>query len=438
MINSSGSVKVVRLRSKNVSWSVLLVIAVFSTSVAITLGARYGFSVLTPPRWYLLPITAVLAEFMPVSIRRRDMNMTFTLPLVFGVSVAMGPMAALGTDLLATLVGAIAAAFSNHGRFSAYWTFANLIVAGAALPMAYLGQESVKPTVSVMPGSIYLGALVFLVVYAATNLGLVSILSSVSQRGGRAESIASPVGIGARSFALYAVILMAVAAVIRAKFLLAVPLTLVPVWAFRTAQSYHERMTDYYLQTISALTDMLERTHPYTQGHVERVAWTAEEVGRRLGLPYRRARLLKEAAILHDIGKIAVDESILDKPSRLTLAEMDHVRTHAVSGAKILAPVPELKPIVAWVQHHHERPDGTGYPDGLMGDQIPMESRVIAVIDAFDAMTGGDAPGQTRPYRKTISVTEAIMELERCAGTQFDPKVVQCFKRVVEEGGLDR
>ena len=114
---------------------------------------------------------------------------------------------------------------------------------------------------------------------------------------------------------------------------------------------------------------------------------------------------------------------------------MDHVRRHSECGAEIVSPVRQLHPIVPWIRHHHERPDGTGYPDGLSDPEIPTESKIIAVVDAFDAMTDSDAMGGGRSYRKPISNQEALKELRRCSGTQFDRAVVEAFCAVVEEGG---
>ena len=160
----------------------------------------------------------------------------------------------------------------------------------------------------------------------------------------------------------------------------------------------------------------------------------SEEVAIRLGIPARRAKLLREASVLHDIGKIAVDEEILDKPAKLNASEMEHVRKHSAFGAQILAPVASLGEIVPWIRYHHERPDGTGYPDGLQDIEIPLESKIIAVVDAFDAMTGGVEGNDRRPYREPMSVAAALDELDRCSGTQFDRRVVGAFREVVLRG----
>jgi HD-GYP domain-containing protein (c-di-GMP phosphodiesterase class II) len=287
-----------------------------------------------------------------------------------------------------------------------------------------------------VPGARILSALGFLTAYAIVNFVLLNYLEWVGSGRARMGSVVSGLGVGLGSLLLYGIVATAVVTLVQAGATLVIPLTLVPIWALRTALEYRARMLDHYYETVAALTQMLQRAHPYTHGHVERVGRAAEEVGLRLGLPAGRARLLREAAVLHDIGKIAVDEEILDKPCRLTPQEMDHVREHAAAGARILEPVEQFAPLVPWIRHHHERPDGLGYPSGLRQDEIPLESRIIAVIDAFDAMTGGDGPGQARPYKQPLSHHAAIAELERNSGTQFDRAVVEVFREVVK-GGLD-
>jgi len=186
-------------------------------------------------------------------------------------------------------------------------------------------------------------------------------------------------------------------------------------------------------QTLQALALMLQRAHPYTHAHIERVARIAERTARILGLDERRAQHVHAAARFHDIGKIAVDEQILDKPGRLSAEEYDHVKLHAPFGAAILEEIRECRHYADWIRFHHERPDGAGYPSGLKGDQIPLEARIIAVADAYDAMTGGFDGGEPRPYRDPLSPTEALAELERCAGTQFDRQVVAAFRRALDE-----
>jgi putative nucleotidyltransferase with HDIG domain len=272
----------------------------------------------------------------------------------------------------------------------------------------------------------------FTTAYALVNFFLVSYVEWVTSGRSIGDNVARSLEVGVRSFLFYALVVTAVAILVRRDLGWCIPLTLVPVWAIRTGLKQKADLYEQYYETITALNLMLQRAHPYTHAHLERVASSAEEVARKLGLSSGRARLVREAAVLHDVGKIAVDERVLDKPESLTQSELEHVRKHAEWGAEILAPVRQFAPLVPWIRHHHERPDGQGYPQGLRLEQIPMESRIIAVVDAFDAMTDTQDGKPGRAYRDPMSVDEAIAELERNAGTQFDEQVVRAFREVVK------
>jgi putative nucleotidyltransferase with HDIG domain len=380
--------------------------------------------------WPLMAAMVLVAELMPVNLGRWGVRITFGLPYVAGVASAAGAAAAIATEVVAALVGGLYVV-AARGRFvSSFWLVSNVVVAAFSAACGALAMNLVFLYATGHPGSVVAGAFAFLLVYMGANVGCAALLEWLSSSRSLLSALSPAVGVGARSLALYALIASAVVVLVEGDLLWFVPLTLVPVWAARHAFQYRARMDEHYHETITALTQMLQRAHPYTHQHVERVARAAEQVGRRLGLPAHRAHLLREAAILHDIGKIAIDENVLDKPAKLTPEEMGHVRQHAAAGARILAPVPEFTAVAAWIRHHHERPDGQGYPDGLRGEQIPLESRIIAVIDAYDAMTGEE--GEARPYRRNMSRPEALAELERCSGSQFDPRVVRVFRAVME------
>jgi HD-GYP domain-containing protein (c-di-GMP phosphodiesterase class II) len=174
---------------------------------------------------------------------------------------------------------------------------------------------------------------------------------------------------------------------------------------------------DVLLATLAAYQDELEEIG-------SGVAGTAECVGAEFGFAGVRLQELTHAAHLHDIGKVAVPAAILAKPGPLTPDEWEFVERHPVIGERILAAAPALTGAARAVRSTHERFDGTGYPDRLAGEQIPLEARIISVCDAYDAMTGG------RPYRRAVGHIEALDELRRCAGSQFDPAVVEAFVRV--------
>lgn len=180
---------------------------------------------------------------------------------------------------------------------------------------------------------------------------------------------------------------------------------------------------------LHAVVASIDAQHTHTRDHSENVASYAVAIGQALGLEEAHVMRVRRAAYLHDIGKIAVDDAILSKPGRLTPAEVAQIEVHPAIGGRMLHRAGLVDEAV-WVRHHHERLDGRGYPDGLLGDAIPFESRLIFVVDAFEAMTSD------RPYRRGMPVDAALAELRRCAGTQFDPDVVAAFSDLLADGSL--
>ena len=181
----------------------------------------------------------------------------------------------------------------------------------------------------------------------------------------------------------------------------------------------------------TALARAVDAKDAYTHSHCETVSELCAMIGQELGLPRERIARLRLAGLLHDVGKIGITDSILQKPGRLTDEEYRVMQTHTRLGHAIVSAAE--RPLEAsWILHHHERVDGSGYPDGLRGDQIPLESRIILVADAFEAITAD------RPYRACRPAAAAMAELERCAGSQFDPDCVAALARATTPVELDR
>jgi putative nucleotidyltransferase with HDIG domain len=173
-----------------------------------------------------------------------------------------------------------------------------------------------------------------------------------------------------------------------------------------------------YTAAIRALAAALDARDPYTAGHSERVSVMSVAIGRTLDLSPDDLEVVRLGALLHDIGKIGVPDDVLRKPGALTAAEYDTIKQHTVLGARILRTVPFLSRHVQIVELHHERPDGKGYPHGLIGDDIPLAARIVHVADAYDAMTNA------RAYRPGRPSSETLRELWNYAGTEFDAEVV--------------
>ena len=186
----------------------------------------------------------------------------------------------------------------------------------------------------------------------------------------------------------------------------------------------------YALSTIQSLVIAIEAKDSYTRGHSERVRHWAVQIARQLVLPTEQVEMVERMAVLHDIGKIGIREEVLGKPAKLTEEEYEHVKEHPILGERILSPLAYSTAEISIVRMHHERYDGTGYPSGLRGEQIPLYVAVISVADAYDAMT------TPRPYRPhPLSVQEAALELRARAGTQFHPDAVHAFLDLLREQG---
>lgn len=185
-----------------------------------------------------------------------------------------------------------------------------------------------------------------------------------------------------------------------------------------------------FTETVSSLAAAIEAKDAYTRGHCERVARLARAIARRMGMTSTDLKDLELAAILHDVGKIGVRGDILGKIGRLDDAEIENMRKHPDIGAGILDPLSFLGDVATYVRHHHENYDGTGYPEGLAGKDIPLPSRIIRLVDAYDAMTS------SRPYRPALPHDEAIARITAARGNQFDPRVVEAFFALEREGAV--
>jgi HD-GYP domain-containing protein (c-di-GMP phosphodiesterase class II) len=191
-----------------------------------------------------------------------------------------------------------------------------------------------------------------------------------------------------------------------------------------------EENRELFLGSIRMLAAAIDEKDPYTRGHSGRVAKYSVIVGERMGLGPQELDRLRISALLHDVGKIGIDDRILKKPGSLTPEEFDLMKQHPVKGANIMRPVAQLKEMLPGIELHHEHMDGKGYPYGLRGDQIPLMARIISVADTLDAMT------TNRPYQSAMEIEYALEKIRACAGTKFDPAVVEALEAAVASGKL--
>ena len=186
-----------------------------------------------------------------------------------------------------------------------------------------------------------------------------------------------------------------------------------------------EQLERAYLDTIQSLRYAVEAKDPYTRGHSDRVSEYAVLIGRKMGLSEDEIKTLQIGGLFHDIGKIGVPDTILQKEAKLTDDEYSQIKNHPSIGAHILGEAEAFKDIIPIVKYHHERFDGRGYPSRLSGEKIPLLARITAVADTFDAMTS------KRSYRNALDIQYVKEEIERCKGTQFDPKIAEVFLEIL-------
>jgi putative nucleotidyltransferase with HDIG domain len=203
-------------------------------------------------------------------------------------------------------------------------------------------------------------------------------------------------------------------------------LIIAPLLIARQTFQIYVRLRKAYFDTIDSLVAALEAKDSYTSGHSKRVGVLAEKVGRELRLSEADLEILRYAGLLHDIGKIGTSSRILKKPGKLTQSEYKAMKQHPEFGALILQDIKFMERVIPAVFHHHERVDGSGYADGIKGSDIPLLAKILAAVDAFDAMTS------PRPYRATMRPIEACNELRRCSGSQFDSRVVDVLVEIIK------
>jgi putative nucleotidyltransferase with HDIG domain len=345
------------------------------------------------------------------------------IPLAPGFIVLI--TAAYATRLSTALLVAAFAALTDYrrGLLRLFFNSAQeiLYVGGAAF--VYMGLRTL---LSGVPGAFVAAAIAAFVAIALNHL-FVGFAVSLDQGVPITEVVTrmawpAPLSLGFGLIALLIATLFTEFGAISAVFLF-MPLTALRV--VREAKMNLDAATD---QTIANFARAVDEKDPYTYHHSDRVATITAELHRELGTSRKDLDRRWYGAMLHDVGKVAVPAAILAKPGALTTSEFDAIKRHPRVGADAVQEIDLFRDLAPEIRHHHERLDGAGYPDGLSGDDIPLAARVLAVADAFDALTSD------RPYRAAFSYADALAELSRSAGAQHDPRVVEALRVVIERG----
>jgi putative nucleotidyltransferase with HDIG domain len=362
-------------------------------------------------------VIALVASALPVRMPRGTMVGVSIAPIIaataLGGPVAGGWVAAIGTTEMREL----------RGRIPWYGTLANH--AGLILPALAAGwtiEALGSPSISDGPASF-----ASTIVGAASFFLLNSILTALLVSLRTHQEFQSVLVGDARVFSMSLLALSPLAWLMAQMYVVAWWASLLfalPLYTTRLAYHQFIEMREMFTQTIGALAEAVDKRDPFTSKHSWRVKTIAGDIGRVMRLSDAELEALEWGGLLHDVGKIGVPDNVLLKQERLNREERMIMNAHPVLGAEIIAPVTKLSRELPIIRHHHEWYNGSGYPDRLIGDEIPLLARVLHVADAFEAMTAA------RPYRMTpLTPEQAVAELRKFAGIQFDPKVVDAFVR---------
>lgn len=370
-----------------------------------------------PEVWGFFALT-VLAEALPVELPRGRGTVSVSFPIIFAASIVFGPavgffVGSFGTLSLRQLSGVVPwqGVVLNRLQLGLAGGLSGLVFRAVATP----GAGAIAPWVALILG----GATYFLV-----NAGSVALMLSLLYRiplwSFVRTTMLGPMG---SYLGLIPITYVMVAAYESVGFL-GLALFFLPLLVARHSFQMYNAIRRSYDDMVAALADALEARDAYTAGHAQRVGEIAMGLGRALHLSEDRLELVGLAGLLHDIGKIAVPDRILNKKTALSRAERAVMRRHPLIGHGIVRHIKFLEDGVRWVRHHHEEWDGTGYPDGLVGESIPLGARIISIADSIDAMLSD------RPYRMARRLTQAAEELARHSGRQYDPRLVEAFLRL--------
>ncbi|MHB1127709.1 MAG: HD-GYP domain-containing protein [Bacillota bacterium] len=368
--------------------------------------------------WYGLLIFAVLmiiADSLPINMPRGGL-VTVSFALHFALILVYGPSIAVVVAVMSELI-------TSRGRLLSSWYKA--LFNFGQLTLAIGGAGIVFQALGGVPGQVY--PIKFIPIFATVlfyffiNTSTVATVIALVQKTSVTDMLRVNFRWALPNFLALAPTGYLIAITFKSAGLAGVVLFCIPLLLARHTFKLYTDMRQRYLETVQTLAVTIEAKDPYTHGHSERVSGYCVVIAREMGLAEDEIENLEQTARLHDIGKIAVSDNLLIKKNRLDPAEWEAMQRHPVVGAEITGNLQFYGKGHLAVRHHHEKWDGTGYPDRLQGEAIPLIARIMAVADAFDAMTSD------RPYRKALTPDIAMEEIEACSGSQFDPKVVQAF-----------
>lgn len=375
---------------------------------------------------------AILTESFTVNFRK--MSLTTTFAVTTTVYFLFGPF----TAILVSLIGLTFCVFRNDGKYKHifntpwYGTLFNFCV--YTLPIIYgnfvyikLGGVFYYQSFNSNINENLLQIIIFAFISCFINWLSISIMYTLFYNKNLLYGLFNNIKLAIlNSMVMLPFSIMLIMVFIQYSYI-GILLFIVPIMLARYTFSLYADTKSQYADTVDALMRAMEARDKYTEGHSQRVAELVGKIAKELKYNDWTIEKLNIASLLHDVGKIGIDDSILNKPGKLTDEEYNIIKSHPVIGYNILKDVKNLKDIIGIVKNHHERYDGKGYPDGTTGDELNLDVYIVQLADCIDAMT------TDRPYRRALSPEEVISEIENNSGTQFHPKVVEAYLKVLKK-----
>jgi putative nucleotidyltransferase with HDIG domain len=379
---------------------------------------------LTADRWLILTFFIVLssvAEFMPVDLPFGG-RVTIGFPIDFVAIIIYGPLFAICVTFIGEILGDI---FNRKTIW--YKTLFNASQYALSAGVAGIVYQKLGGVVGLVNISNYIiPAAICAISYFLINSNLFMIVVSLAEEVSILSVWKKQIRGTLATYIALAPIGFVMALIYTSIGVWGIILFFFPLFLARRSFELYTKMRKMYLETIRALAAAIDAKDPYTKGHSERVAQLSVALAQDLHLSDRDIENIEYTALLHDIGKIGIDDRILGKSSKLSNEEFKKIKEHPIVGANIIEPVDFLKNSYEAIYHHHERYNGGGYPDGLKEKDIPLCARIIAVADAYDAM------GSDRPYRKKLSKEKILKEFIEQSGKQFDPQIVNALMLILK------
>ncbi|MCX6090970.1 MAG: HD-GYP domain-containing protein [Candidatus Atribacteria bacterium] len=381
------------------------------------------FNIHILPEYITFFLLTLGAELLPVYLPH-DTSISVSFPIVYSAILLVSPVFAAFISFLGDILGTL-----NSGWRKAFFNGSQFAISAycSGLVFRFLGGYSFVWSSITFYLAVVSSIIVFFLCNSFLVVAVVSLSSGIPVRTLWKKDIN---GVLLQYFALFpfSVLLYFIYSGIGFWGLI---LFFFPLMVARYSFKMYVETKKVHLDLLRALTAAIDAKDPYTRGHSARVSYLSLAIAEKMMLNEKRKEMIEYAAILHDVGKIGIEDAILKKPGPLDAREFHIVKEHSVIGYEIVYKVEFLKEVAGFIRSHHERCNGTGYPDGKKEPEIPLEARILTVADVFDALTSD------RPYRKAYSLEEALSIMEEKEKDSFDPRIIQALQAVIKEGGMD-